>query len=379
MATLMRMLLIVFFSAGCIFSHVYAKEDASFEENKPVILSDLLKSKRAMALKMARQFYKEDFYDYFKKELSYRGADSCDLVSLLKGFKARFRSEQIDGLYSYFSHMDSQMREAKGIKKHVAGLLEIRLAFSNIGLPEDSSDLLFAYVPDGDEKSWEYIEAFDIYGNEYQLDVNAPPGQQVIVVGLDSEKDMKAGITLMNEELKKAGIQSQISYRGKSLEVSKLDHIRVEDDCEPWISGASEIYALVNGISPGNSVNITAIDMPYLNYKDTDYYPNQVMIIWDNYRFNAANINFFEHDDNTNYKELVSLLIKSIGAVVPEYAYIFEIASQIILLMPDGFFTNDDDYVDVFYTLEKAIAYKNYSGVSNNIRFTLSPYIIEGE
>jgi hypothetical protein len=44
--------------------------------------------------------------------------------------------------------------------------------------------------------------------------------------------------------------------------------------------------------------------------------------------------------------------------------------------MPDSWFTNDDDYVDVFYTLFEGQNYTGYMGASGNAKITLSPLTI---
>ena len=45
--------------------------------------------------------------------------------------------------------------------------------------------------------------------------------------------------------------------------------------------------------------------------------------------------------------------------------------------MPAGWFSNDDDYVDSFYTLEKGRTYTNLRGVSGNATVTLTPYYLQ--
>lgn len=192
---------------------------------------------------------------------------------------------------------------------------------------------------------------------------------------------MNAGIALLNDELQKAGLQysAPVAQR-ENLEVAKLNFIRLNDDQEPWILGDAEIYMLVNGIAPeASKANVLSMELPYLSEDDKDYHPNQVVVIWKNYRYMAANINVYEHDDNTNYKEIAAYLVEKIGMVAPEYQQIFDIASQIIKLMPDEWFSNDDDFVDVFYTLEKGKTYTNYLGASKNAAITLVPYTISGE
>jgi len=337
-----------------------------------ITLKKLGEYKRALALDMARELNNPQLVELLRTNLSPCHA-SVELVPLLK--KANTGDRGFQQFFSSVRKLDEEILRIKGIAERVDTLLEIRLAFPTRGFPK-ANDLLVSYIPSGNEKSWKYIEAFDIRGGIHHLDVYQPPKGQVLVVGLNARKDLRAGIALMNEELRKAGMQPSFSQR-EGLKVAKLDYIYLKDDKEPWISGDAEIYALVNGISPqSEKASVIAVDMPYLDHDKTNYYPNQVLIVWNNYRYKAANINLYEHDDSANYKQIVAMLIKEIGKVVPEYQYIAEIASKIVQLMPNEWFTNDDDYVDVYYTLEQGKSYTNYQGVSRNAKMTLVPYVI---
>jgi hypothetical protein len=140
---------------------------------------------------------------------------------------------------------------------------------------------------------------------------------------------------------------------------------------------------LVSGLDfDSNHVQIEAVDMPYLDHDGTNYSPNQTLIFWEPYRFAAANVQIYEHDDDTNYHDLVLALVSAVEAVLdltaPEYALIARIANAIIAAMPDNWFANDDDYVDSFYTLEKGRTYTNLTGAAGNARITLTPYILQG-
>nr|WP_254843627.1 DUF3103 family protein [Pseudoalteromonas sp. SK20] len=44
------------------------------------------------------------------------------------------------------------------------------------------------------------------------------------------------------------------------------------------------------------------MDLPYLDHDKTDYSPNQVLIHWQRYRWQAVDLLLMEQDDNTNYK-----------------------------------------------------------------------------
>lgn len=58
----------------------------------------------------------------------------------------------------------------------------------------------------------------------------------------------------------------------------------------------------------------------------------------------------------------------------PQYSWIVDVANAIIEVMPSSVFTDDDDYLDVFYTVEKNRAYTDYYGVSTNAKISLIPY-----
>lgn len=364
-----KMLILTLVIALCTFS--YAQLESVLSQGE-FSLNDLPKYKQAMAFDVAKSLGDEATLQFLASKLNARSS-SIELVPFLQEMNRVSRGKE--SLLQSIANLDAAIREIKGIANRLDTILEMRLVFPQRVLDKD---VLVAYVPGGSEKSWKTIEAFDLAGNSHKLDPYQLPERQVIVVGLNAHKDMQAGLALMNEELKKAGMQptAQPSREG-GIDVAKLDYIRLEDDQEPWILGDAEIYTLVNGIAPeASKASVIAIEMPYLVTDKKDYYPNQVLIVWQNYRYKAANLNIYEHDDNTNYKELVASLIQAIGQVATEYQMIAEIASKIIRLMPDSWFSNDDDYVDVYYTLEKGKTYTNFQGVSRNAKMTLVPYFI---
>lgn len=47
--------------------------------------------------------------------------------------------------------------------------------------------------------------------------------------------------------------------------------------------------------------------------------------------------------------------------------------------MPSGWFANDDDYVDSFYTLEKGRYYTGYLGAARNATLSLAPYTLQSQ
>ncbi len=51
-----------------------------------------------------------------------------------------------------------------------------------------------------------------------------------------------------------------------------------------------------------------------------------------------------------------------------------KVASAIIDVMPDEWYTDDDDYVDSYYTIEKNKFYTNYYGAGANAKISMSPF-----
>ena len=256
----------------------------------------------------------------------------------------------------------------------------------------DFSNVLFSFAPKGDESTWSKIKAFTIDKKEVFLDVNEAPNQPVIVIETDGFETLKREVAYMNKYLREEGVQNArfndsnmktISSKSAGLETTKLDKIRLNDDEEPWISGAAEVYAVTSGIKDGdNNPEIKVIPMYYLDYDGTDYYPNQIMLFWDDYQYQAANIQLFEKDDNVNYKDLVSAIVNGVFQIIgtvstqPWVSVLGQVAGAIIQAMPDSWYTNNDDYVDSFYTIEKNKSYTNYYGARGNAKVNLSPYFI---
>ncbi|CAM1345546.1 DUF3103 family protein [Tenacibaculum amylolyticum] len=257
----------------------------------------------------------------------------------------------------------------------------------------DMSNVLFSFAPEGNEKNWSVIEAYTINKELVYLDAKKAPKQPVIVIETDGFETLKKEVEFMNEYLRQAGVQNSrlknmkndfnTASKANGLETTKLNKIRLNNDEEPWISGAAEVYAITSGIKDAdNSPEIKVIPMYYLDYDGTDYYPNQILLFWDDYQYQAANIQLFEKDDNVNYKNLVSTIIGGVFQIIgtvstqPWVNVLGQVAGAIIQAMPDQWYTNNDDYVDSFYTIEKNKSYTNHMGARGNAKVNLAPFFV---
>ncbi|NAZ44933.1 DUF3103 family protein [Vibrio toranzoniae] len=327
--------------------------------------------------------------------------------------------------YSAFSNKmqkaDLGYRKMKGINNFSDSVLEIRMADeAMIEAWKNGENPLFAFEPSGDDSNWQYIEAYDVYGQVHQLDVYQMPDVPVFVVDSNGAEELKAGLMAMRAEMNKLGTATQINsaskntgdnedskgiknskfqkqtFMGKAkrsmamsepepLNTTQLTKIRLAVDQEPWISGKAEIYAIVTGVDSSRvEPQIDLVEMPYLDYDKQTYYPNQTVIFWPRYRWGAADMILMEHDDGTDYKELAKLLVQAAEEILkmipdPEvqgYAIIPQITGKIIDVIPDGVLVNDDDFVDVFYTLMQNTSYVDHPGAGGNAVASFAPVII---
>lgn len=329
--------------------------------------------------------------------------------------------------YSAFSSKmqkaDLGYRKMKGINNFSDSVLEIRMADeAMIEAWKNGESPLFAFEPSGDDSNWQYIEAYDVYGQVHQLDVYQMPDVPVFVVDSNGAEELKAGLLAMQAEMQKLGTTTQINADSNTntntddsntdanksskaqkqtfatkanrsmsfsepepLNTTQLTKIRLAVDQEPWISGKAEIYAIVTGVDSSRlEPQIDLVEMPYLDYDKQTYYPNQTVIFWPRYRWGAADMILMEHDDGTDYKALAKLLVQAAEEILkmipdPEvqgYAIIPQITGKIIDVIPDGVLVNDDDFVDVYYTLMQNTPYVDRPGAGGNAVASFEPVTI---
>ena len=380
---LLKTLLVSLFVVSCNSSDELNTQPEASEQAELNLVN-----KEEVALKFIDLMQNKDFEEV-TLELLKKQKPSVVMSDILKK-----TSEFVQNQESYKSLVkETSTLEKRANQEEMPDKIEIVEVWMNN--PEgnlDFSNVLFSFAPKGDESTWSKIKAFTIDKKEVFLDVNEAPNQPVIVIETDGFETLKREVAYMNKYLREEGVQNTrfndsnaqtISLKSAGLETTKLDKIRLNDDEEPWISGAAEVYAVTSGIKDGdNNPEIKVIPMYYLDYDGKDYYPNQVMLFWDDYQYQAANIQLFEKDDNVNYKDLVSAIVNGVFQIIgtvstqPWVNVLGQVAGAIIQAMPNSWYTNNDDYVDSFYTIEKNKSYTNYYGARGNAKVNLSPYFI---
>ncbi|MCF2908674.1 DUF3103 domain-containing protein [Pseudoalteromonas sp. DL2-H2.2] len=301
---------------------------------------------------------------------------------------------------SLIGQASTQTRVLKGLPQSDSNLYQLRLASADmLSQWQEGEEPLIAFAPKGDDKTWIHVEAYDSDGQLHLLDAQQMPQRPVLVLELDQQQVRREGLAVMQnifssareaqsvERFSNNMLQTnQMTIQSEAISTSVLKRIRLNNDQEPWVLGKAEVYGIVTGVSPSRDEPVLDIvDMPYLDHDGTDYTPNQILIHWERYRWQAADVLLMEQDDNTNYKDLATIFLDIVTQVmrtIPDpnvqgYAIIPQLTNQLIKAMPDHWFSNDDDYVDVFYTLFEGQNYSGYMGASNNAKMTLSPLTIE--
>lgn len=275
---------------------------------------------------------------------------------------------------------------AKGTASHSRGLFELRLHVpAGAHRPDRLDNLWVAYAPSGNESTWTHIDAYDSKGDVHRLDPRTT-NQPLLVVDVDGREDMRAGIQVMNEVLQANGLQennvaSASAAAGNELTV--LQKITVRDDEEPWVSGDADMYAIESGITTGgDKPRVVIHDMPWLDNSGTAYYPGQHVVFWANHALGVANLQIMEQDDNTDWgakaQAILSAVTTIVGPIKPEVAVVGAIGQAILAAFPDGALTNEDDYVDSYYLLERGQSYYGRPGARNNATATFEPFSLPG-
>lgn len=249
----------------------------------------------------------------------------------------------------------------------------------------------------GKNKYPKYFPAyvFDLNKNEIigttSLNIFTPPMHPAVIISQNDEKLlMHEKVGKINKLLEEKGLHANLLDKPKvspndhlverTLDVSAISGISFKDVQEYWFEGDPEVYAIISGVmrNRDNQIEpvIRLIELPYITKEDHYYKPNQIIVYWDDgLLYSVVDVHFYEND-STDYKDLITLLLSAAGTAADyigdtEISAISKISQKIIEAMPDDWFRNDDDYLDSFYTLEKAKNY-NQNGAAENLNINIT-------
>ncbi|MGW0432837.1 DUF3103 family protein [Micromonospora sp. NPDC003197] len=283
---------------------------------------------------------------------------------------------------------NQEVLAAKGLPSTSGSLLQLRVADPQMGdaLAQGITPLVAA-VPNDDAIT--SVTAYDPTGQAVQLDPMQLPVRPVLVVEVDAAKALPMGLNMLRNTLTANGIGSASASVTTSATASatsvgttatgywatKVTSIQVADVKEPWIKGKAEIFNLVGGFGLDGKVKIDAVQMPYLDKANQTYYPNQLLVHFNGYKYNLADIVMMEDDGDTNYQTLITALVTALLTIVDGGMYI-PLANAILEAVPTSWYVDDPDYVDSWYTLSKTSSGR-LNGAAGNGWMTVTPYFVE--
>lgn len=319
-----------------------------------------------------------DFLTGVLAALAEAGSDAVPLSEVARPYDPAARTMAVSRLRAA-SHT---LRMLKGLPGQGKDLLQIRMLLPEGARWDDFplSHYRIAAVPVGEDRARPMVRTYAADGSEREIPINARPPFPLLLVEVDTRTSLREGLEVVNAGLRAQGLQSspERGISADTLDVTRLDRIRLAVDQEPDIKGAAEIFAIVSGLQKDEKKpELRTFEMPWLDYDKTDYYPQQDWIHWGNYRYDVANVQMFEEDGQTNYKTMLSALVNVVGAAVgpvqPTVGAVSLIADTILKALPDAWFVDDHDYVDSFYLLRRGMTYRTHAGAGANAIIDLTP------
>lgn len=292
------------------------------------------------------------------------------------GAPAELRSAVVDG--------NGKVLGAKGLPATTGDLLTLRLADPLMAEALKSGVEPLVATP-ADDDATTRVTAYDSAGRVHALSTSELPARPVLMVDIDVQKAMDAGTEQVNQTLALAGFAPQAPAdmaTEASVDTTKIVEVRVSNDHDPWFKGDSEIFTVVGGIAPvpgkpeeGKPI-ASVVKMPYLNTEKKTYYPNQILIYWNQYKFNAVDAIMWEDDGGTNYQALATELNKGLALLVKKYTAYAPVVEAIIKAMPSKWWTDDPDHVEQWYTIQKQTNGK-INGASGNGWMKVVPFAVD--
>lgn len=269
---------------------------------------------------------------------------------------------------------NSAVLSAKGLPAKTASLLQVRLADpSMLAALRRGEAPLVASAPSDDERT--DVTAYARGGEKVMLDSAKLPSRPVFVVEVDTAKALPAGMTVMRTELDKRGVTSPES-RPHAMDggywATQVQSVRLNDDKEPWVKGDAEIFGIAGGFGMDGKAAVSTLTMPYIDNDGSTYYPGQLIVHFNGYKYNAADFVMMEDDGDTNYQSLAIAIADALLTIVDGGAYI-PLVNAILNAIPAAWWTDDPDYVDSWYTLTTGTS-GTINGAAGNGSMTVAPY-----
>ncbi|HVI53992.1 MAG TPA: DUF3103 family protein [Luteibacter sp.] len=301
---------------------------------------------------------------------------------------------------AHLRDLERQAIELRGLTGALDTMIDLRVHGVDATQPLPAASFWTATISRDPVSGAKQVVAFDTTGAEHRYDLDAVPAAPMLIVESDSGAALRAGVGVMNATLQDHGrpllqsaSRSNIKLTGiadgrPGEQLTLLKSIYLTKDHEPNIEGDAEVFAIVSGVGADGKAQIITKDMPWLDHDKRLYTPGMDLINWTDYGTNYVNVQLFEEDGNTNFKELAEAVTKATGdlslLIAPEappaliVAGVSKIAHEILKAMPSAWFENANDYIDSFYVIERGGNYgtddKPLSGARGEAHIVLAPH-----
>ncbi|MEU9977980.1 DUF3103 family protein [Streptomyces sp. NPDC051014] len=279
-------------------------------------------------------------------------------------------------LHSSVVAADRRIAGLKGLPASTGSLLRVRLGAPSMrsGLTAGATPWIAVAATADDARS---LTAYDSQGRAHVVDTARVPDRPLYVLDIDVTKAHRAGLRVLQHAFVDKGLASRpktTAAANGGWWATKVTAVEVNDDEEPWFKGAAEMFSLVTGFGQDGAARVDSVDMPYLDYDGTVYYPNQILVNWSNYKYDLADVVMMEDDDGTNYRALAEAITTALLTVTDQGTYI-PLVNAVLSAIPDSWFTDDPDYVESWYTLAQSSTGR-LNGASGNGWMTVEPYFV---
>ena len=359
---------------------------ASLEPFEKVELRDMERFRRELTVRFIAQLRDPGLRALLASRLEGEGCRTS-LNQLVRDWAETWPSPERRRFAALVAELDQDLRGKMGIEPNSRGILGLELLWPEDGPRRlDWDKLLCAVRPrEAHAQSPQEVDAYDLQGRLQVLDPKQRPTVPVLLLGADRREVVRAGLETVNQGLARAGFSNHYRRHDPTapLATAKLTHIRMAEGQESWWRDGLEVYALVAGVDPVQAKpNIRLVNLPYLRHEAADYYPNQVLLFWSDFRYAAANIQFFDHGDGTDYQELLSAVLKGVAAAMtvggaPGFAWIPVLADAIVEALPARWWKDSDTWLDTFYTVEQGKPYVEQAGAAQTVTLSLVPWLLK--
>jgi hypothetical protein len=254
-------------------------------------------------------------------------------------------------LAAMITKANADLLAAKGLPAGSARLARARLGHESMVAPLRRGVTPLVAATPTDDKATDFT-AYSPAGKAQTLSAATIPQQPVLFVEVDVHTATQLGMAVVEQETAKhqKPEPKPAATTAGGYWASQISSIRFEDVQEPWFKGAAEIFAIVGGFDHNGDVRADTLTLPYLDDPQHTYYPNQLLVHWNRYKYNVADVVFMEDDGDTNYLQLAQALVAALAYILDAGAY-QPLVSAILNALPSSWWTDDPDFVDACYAL----------------------------